>query len=122
MYTGEDDQTHFEDLELRFPVSNEKWKYLDLGSVLGARLHINSESNVEADFHNAPRRQLVIYLTGSRQLINGRGEGRVAEPGTIVLAEDLTGQGHRTRCLVNPQQLLLIPLESEASLGSIFGL
>ena len=48
-------------------------------------------------YHTAPRRQLVVNLTGSVDIEVGSGEVRRFGPGTILLAEDLTGQGHISR-------------------------
>jgi hypothetical protein len=48
-------------------------------------------------FHLAPRRQLVVNLTGSVELEVGDGTVRRMGPGTIILAEDTTGEGHISR-------------------------
>ena len=44
------------------------------------------------DYHPAPRRQLVVNLTGSVEIDTGE-EARVFGPGSIMLAEDTTGRG-----------------------------
>ena len=49
------------------------------------------------DFHVAPRRQLVVNLTGSVEIEIGTGEHALFGPGSILLAEDTTGQGHISR-------------------------
>jgi hypothetical protein len=38
-------------------------------------------------------------IGGSADIETGRGEKRVFKPGDVLLAEDSTGQGHRTRVL-----------------------
>ena len=50
-----------------------------------------------ADWHPAPRRQYSVHLSGELEV--GTGDGQVSRiaPGTIVLLEDVSGQGHRTR-------------------------
>lgn len=51
-----------------------------------------------ADFHVAPRRQLVITLQGGTvEFTTSDGESRQVKPGEIVLVEDTFGQGHKTR-------------------------
>lgn len=52
------------------------------------------------DMHVAPRRQYVIILAGELQVTVGNGEMRSFRAGDIVLAEDTTGDGHKT---VNPR-------------------
>ena len=50
----------------------------------------------DLDFHVAPRRQLVVNLTGSVEIDTGE-EARVFPAGSIMLAEDVTGKGHISR-------------------------
>lgn len=51
------------------------------------------------DFHPAPRRQLVIVLSGGIEIELADGERRQFGPGQLFLADDTTGQGHITRTL-----------------------
>lgn len=50
-----------------------------------------------ADWHPAPRRQYSLHLSGELEVEVGNGEIRRLGPGSIVLLEDVVGQGHRTR-------------------------
>lgn len=64
------------------------------------------------DFHNAPRRQFVINLTGSVDIEVGDGTVRRLGPGEILLAEDTTGQGHISRAVDGqPRTCVFVPLE-----------
>ena len=49
------------------------------------------------DFHNAPRRQFVLYLTASVEVGVGDGTTIVMEPEDVLLAEDVQGRGHTSR-------------------------
>ena len=49
------------------------------------------------DFHNAPRRQYVVMMSGQLEIEIGDGTKRVLDPGDVLVAEDLTGKGHITR-------------------------
>ena len=49
------------------------------------------------DWHCAPRRQYSISLSGQAEIEVGDGTIARVGPGDVVLAEDLTGQGHITR-------------------------
>lgn len=110
IYTGDDGQSHFEDVEIEL-------------EDLGERGHISSpwparsvmfrevDGDYTLDFHTAPRRQLVVNLTGSVEIETGDGSKRVLGPGTILLAEDTEGQGHISRNVGGePRQCLFIPL------------
>ena len=45
-------------------------------------------------FHNAPRRQYCITLSGSAEIRVGGGASRTFVAGDVFLAEDVTGEGH----------------------------
>ncbi|ASU33120.1 cupin domain-containing protein [Mucilaginibacter xinganensis] len=51
------------------------------------------------DFHNAPERQYVVLLDGGVEIENSLGEKRMFAAGEILLMEDVTGKGHRSRNL-----------------------
>ena len=58
-----------------------------------------TEGDYDYDFHNAPRRQYVINLDAAVEIEIGDGSKRVLGPGEILLAEDTTGRGHRSRAV-----------------------
>ena len=47
--------------------------------------------------HLAPRRQLIVALAGESEVEVSDGETRRFGPGSVILVEDTTGKGHRTR-------------------------
>jgi hypothetical protein len=62
-------------------------------------------------WHCAPRRQYSITLSGEAEIEVGDGTVARIRPGDVVLAEDLTGQGHITRVVGNaPRLSALVPL------------
>jgi mannose-6-phosphate isomerase-like protein (cupin superfamily) len=64
-------------------------------------------------WHCAPRRQYSIALSGSAEIEVGDGTVARVDPGDVVLAEDLTGQGHITRVVGNePRLYAIVPLGS----------
>jgi quercetin dioxygenase-like cupin family protein len=63
------------------------------------------------DWHCAPRRQYSISLSGAAEIEVGDGTVARLGPGDVVLAEDLTGQGHITRVVGDqPRLYALVPL------------
>lgn len=50
-------------------------------------------------FHNAPRPLYIIILSGIMQIETSKGDKHDFKAGEILLAEDLTGIGHKTRSL-----------------------
>lgn len=49
------------------------------------------------DLHNAPQKQYVILLDGAVEIETSTGEKRTFNTGEILLMEDTTGKGHRSR-------------------------
>lgn len=49
------------------------------------------------DWHPAPRRHLVVLLTGEVEIEAGDGKKLTLNPGGMVLVEDTAGKGHITR-------------------------
>ena len=69
------------------------------------------EAGYFLDFHTAPRRQYSILLTGSVELGLPDGTLKQYGPGTVLLAEDLTGTGHSTRVIGDESRFtIIIPL------------
>lgn len=63
------------------------------------------------DWHNAPRRQYVILLSGQMEIGLNDGTRRQFGPGDAVLASDLTGSGHTTRSAgAGPALVAVVPL------------
>jgi quercetin dioxygenase-like cupin family protein len=93
MYTGDDGQTHIEEMDLA--------SHPELTSLLAAKgiVFSSTEPGHFIDWHNAPRRQFIITLSGEGEI--GLGDGTVHRfgAGHVNLAEDLTGKGHTTRAV-----------------------
>ena len=67
------------------------------------------------DWHCAPQRQLIVLLDGEIEVEVTSGERRRFRGGDVVLVEDTTGTGHRTRTLSSgPRRSLFIPTERGA--------
>lgn len=96
IYTGSDGASHFEDSTVELDDHGPMGAISRLWPGRGVQFREVSGSYA-LDFHTAPRRQLVVNLTGSVEIEVGSGEKRVLGPGTILLAEDTTGQGHISR-------------------------
>lgn len=96
IYTGEDGQSHFEELEL--PTGPVGQAPFQASTGISFR---RSEAGHFMDWHNAPRRQYVITLSGQAEIVIGDGTVRRLSPSDVLLAEDLTGRGHTTRVIGN---------------------
>ncbi len=67
----------------------------------------------ELDYHTASRRQYVVTLSGHAELVLSGGQTIEVGPGSIELAEDLTGKGHITRTVgTEDRVVILIPVSA----------
>jgi quercetin dioxygenase-like cupin family protein len=67
------------------------------------------------DWHNAPRAWFLIVLQGASEVTTSDGEVRQFGPGSLVLLDDTTGKGHRTRALGTIDHVAaVIPIADDA--------
>ena len=109
IYTGADRQSHFRDLTVPAPIDPSSGReLLEYLPSTGSGISEGQVAAASHDFHNAPRRQFVAVLKGGLQIETGDGTKITVLPGEIFLADDLTGQGHKTRDLEVPTRVLYI--------------
>ena len=110
MYTGSDNCSHFEKISLGFNPIPEAQRYENITA--GNLQFVYQPSGFVIDMHPAPRKQYVVTLHGNAEIILGDGTTQKFGPGDIILAEDLTGEGHITRVVGDePRISLQIPIE-----------
>ena len=111
LYTGSDGQTHAEEISVNFGAGGlDPFK---LKAAAGAEIRRAPPGRV-ADWHTAPRRQYVITLSGRGEVELIDGTKIELGPGSIDLAEDLTGKGHITRVVGNEDRVTLaIPVSDK---------
>jgi len=95
-------ESHFEDVELAFEEVGDFFENTPpvLFSSFESAVQYGFERvppGWEGDWHPTPQRILAIFLSGEGEIEASDGEVRPIVPGTILLAEDTTGQGHRNR-------------------------
>ncbi len=114
VYTGDDGRSHLEEIDPPFePFVDVEGAHGD-GTPMEAATGITFRRGAPGyflDFHTAPRRQYTITLSGEIEIGTGDGTVRRYGPGTVLLAEDLTGQGHTTRVVSQePRVYIVVPL------------
>jgi len=67
-------------------------------------------AGMDQDWHTAPARQLVVVLAGEIEVETTDGERRRWRTGEAFVPADVTGRGHRTRCIDGAVRLLFAPL------------
>jgi uncharacterized protein YjlB len=98
LYTGADNETHFEEIN---------FELFDNGEIgrLSNKVKVNelilreTEGNYNYDFHPAPQKQFIVLLDGKIEIENGSGQKRRFSAGDVLLVEDTTGRGHKTKSI-----------------------
>ena len=111
IYTGSDEKSHFEDIDLPFATAGES-ETTPLQDTKAVRFNYYQPGYL-LEWHCAPQRQYVVNLAGQAEIEIGDGTVRQFSPGDVLLAEDLTGQGHITRVVGNKTRVSMwVTLES----------
>ena len=107
LFTGPDGLTHAEEVEVKFASGGGVYRLL---ANSGAELR-STPPGRENGYHTASRRQYVFTLSGHAELVLSGGQTIEVGPGSIELAEDLTGKGHITRTVgAEDRVVILIPV------------
>src|SRR5258706_13385505 len=114
VYAGTDGQSHIAEGPLALqPFVDTEGAYGEgtpMQQASGIAFRV-SPPGYELSWHCAPRRQYSITLSGAAEIEVGDGSVVQIGPGDIVLAEDLTGQGHITRVVGSESRLsAVVPL------------
>jgi hypothetical protein len=96
IYAGVDGASHFKEIALDLEPRGDQSSVAELipGSGILVRRFDANRTNT---WHHAPGRYAVFTLTGAVDIEVGDGSMRRIGSGDILIAEDLTGQGHVTR-------------------------
>lgn len=110
IYADEDGESHFEDVDITLDSRSGGSDLSTLYPATGV-IFRRSPADQYLDWHPAPRRQFVVTLSGEAEVEASDGEVRQIGPGTVMLAEDVTGKGHITRGVGTSERIsLFIPL------------
>src|SRR4051794_41277333 len=93
IYTGPDGKSHLEDVDIELEDRGAAGRISPLWSGSGVQFR-EVDGDYHIDYHNAPRRQLVVNLTGSVEIETGSGDRRVLCPGPLPLPQGPTRPGH----------------------------
>ncbi|MFN3649452.1 MAG: hypothetical protein ACK47B_07695 [Armatimonadota bacterium] len=96
VYADEAGESHFEEQEVELRDAGPIGR---LSPPIPARSVIfrTNEPGYDYDWHPAPQRQFIVLLDGAIEIEVSDGERRTFRGGEVLLLEDTTGRGHRTR-------------------------
>lgn len=96
--TGPDDRSYFEEIEVPF-VSRGNFGLFTVPEPAKSVFFRELPPGWAYTWHNVVCREYVVTIAGEAEIETGCGGKRVFRTGDVLLAEDSTGQGHRTRVL-----------------------
>jgi hypothetical protein len=110
MYTGPDGLTHLRNNQMKLG-ELEKAAAIVIG-------RIAANPAFSSDWHNAPQRRYVVPLSGRFEVeVSSDGTIKSFGPGDILLAEDTTGKGHKTRTVGGDCVSLFVELSDPTAPG-----
>jgi len=115
VYCDEVGESHFDEKDIELHDAGAIGR---LSEPIAARSVIFSTNDpgYDYDWHVAPQRQFIVLLDGAIELEVSDGSRRVLRGGEILLMEDTSGKGHRTRNVESRERRsLFITLENTVS-------
>lgn len=111
LYTGADNESHFEDIEIPLKDAGDIGHLSEQVGAAGI-IFRRTGPGYDYDWHNAPQRQYIIMLDGVVDVEIGDGTVRRFSTGDILLVEDTTGRGHRSKAVNNePRTSVFVTLD-----------
>lgn len=96
IYSDFNGDSQFEDLEINLSSAGEIGRLSEKYSVDKIVFREN-DGDYDYNYHNAPERQFIILLDGKIEIETSKGEKRFFNSGDILLAEDVSGKGHKSK-------------------------
>lgn len=98
IYSDANGDSHFEDVSI--PLSDGGLPgYLSEAIAVRSLIFREVDPAYDWDFHVAPQRQYIVLLDGEIEIETSLHDKRTFVAGDILLVEDITGKGHRTKNL-----------------------
>jgi hypothetical protein len=98
IYSDSNGDSRFEDVEVPLEEAGSIGRLSQTMPATGV-IFREVEPSYDYDFHVAPRKQYILLLDGAIEIETSLGAKRVFRAGEVLLVEDTTGKGHKTRNL-----------------------
>jgi len=96
--SGPDGGSYFGEIEAPLRDAGKIGMLSELQAVTGI-IFRETSGDYDYDWHNTPRKQYVIILEGGVDFTVSGGETRRFSTGDVILLEDTTGKGHRSKAV-----------------------
>lgn len=106
IYSDENGDSHFNEIEIALTDHGNIGFLSEHYDV--SRLQFRKvAADYNYDFHCAPQKQYIVLLDGGIEIETSLGEVRQFQTGEILLVEDVSGKGHKTKNLEKRERLSL---------------
>jgi hypothetical protein len=96
IYSDDNGDSHFEEITVALH-DNGMVGFLSGNYVVSNLQFRENITDYNWDFHTAPARQFIVLLDGEIEIETSQGDKRRFKGGDILLVDDLSGKGHRTK-------------------------
>jgi hypothetical protein len=96
IYSDANGESHFEDVEIPLKNTGKIGFLSELQSAKGIKFRTVIPS-YDYELHTAPAHQYLLLLDGEIEIETSLGDVRRFRGGDVLLLEDTTGKGHRTK-------------------------
>lgn len=111
VYNDARGKSHFETVEIPLEDAGEIGRLSERFPASGIIFREN-DADYNYNWHTAPARQYIIMLDGEIEIEVSSGEKRCFRGGDILLVEDISGRGHKTRVTNNqPRKSIFVTLD-----------
>ncbi len=100
IYSDANGDSHFEEINIPLKDAGDIG-FLSQKSLASGIIFREVKPAYDYHFHNAPQRQYIVLLDGGIEIETSLGEKRIFKTGDILLAEDTTGKGHKSKNIEN---------------------
>ncbi|WP_415328150.1 hypothetical protein [Chryseobacterium sp. MMS23-Vi53] len=96
IFSDENGDSRFEDIEISL-IDQGEIGFLSKDIDVKKLQFRQVAAEYDYDFHCAPQRQYIVLLNGGVEIETSLGETRQFQTGEVLLVEDTSGKGHKTK-------------------------
>jgi quercetin dioxygenase-like cupin family protein len=116
LYVDANGVSHFREEQFDFRSTRAGGPLMHALSTGSGAMLLRLKPGAVEDWHNAPKPWYLIVVQGMSEVTASDGEVRRFGPGSVLLMDDATGKGHRTRALGHIDHIAaVIPLADPAA-------
>ena len=98
VYSDSNGESHFEHIQIPLHEAGNIGRLSEVVPANGI-IFREVEPSYDWNFHTAPQKQYIVLLDGEIEIETSLGDKRIFKAGEVLLVEDTTGKGHKTRNL-----------------------